>query len=215
MRFCGTGIAPSRGCAFTARRVARCGRTSSRSSSRRCSRWPARPFRSSPRASGRSTPTGTSKWPALSIRCRWPCWACGSACAGMRSWCASSTCDTLVVGARRVAAGVFAPRAGEAEASTRQQAFVDRLVGQCERVGPALQQWAEAALAARGRPRHSPDSGRAGPDAPPSARARPGGASPRHTPTSTFGIKPFDSSWSARRPRPGRRSSPTIRRFAR
>jgi len=50
----------------------------------------------------------------------------------------------------RVAAGGFAPRAGEAEASTRQQAFVDRLVGQCERVGPALKQWADAALAARG-----------------------------------------------------------------
>ena len=58
--------------------------------------------------------------------------------------------DTLVTVHARAAAGVFAPRAGEAEASTRQQAFVDRLVGQCERVGPALKQWAEAALAARG-----------------------------------------------------------------
>jgi hypothetical protein len=58
--------------------------------------------------------------------------------------------DTLVVVHARVPAGVFAPRAGEAEASTRQQAFVDRLVGQCERVGPALKQWADAALAARG-----------------------------------------------------------------
>jgi hypothetical protein len=58
--------------------------------------------------------------------------------------------DTLVVVHARVAAGVFAPRAGEAEASTRQQAFVDRLVGQCERVGPAVKQWADAALAARG-----------------------------------------------------------------
>ena len=58
--------------------------------------------------------------------------------------------DALVVVHARVAAGVFAPRAGEAEASTRQQAFVDRLVGQCERVGPAVQQWADAALAARG-----------------------------------------------------------------
>src|SRR5207344_3473965 len=37
--------------------------------------------------------------------------------------------DTLVAVHVRVAAGVFAPRAGEAEASTRQQAFVDRLVG--------------------------------------------------------------------------------------
>jgi transposase len=58
--------------------------------------------------------------------------------------------DTLVVVHARVAAGVFAPRAGEADASTRQQAFVDRLVGQCERVGPAVKQWADAALAARG-----------------------------------------------------------------
>jgi transposase len=58
--------------------------------------------------------------------------------------------DTLVMVHARVAAGVFAPRAGEAEASTRQHAFVDRLVGQCERVGPALKQWADAALAARG-----------------------------------------------------------------
>ena len=58
--------------------------------------------------------------------------------------------DTLVAVHRRVAAGVFAPRAGEAEASTRQQAYVDRLVGHCERVGPALKQWADAALAARG-----------------------------------------------------------------
>jgi transposase len=58
--------------------------------------------------------------------------------------------DALVVVHARVAAGVFAPRAGEAEASTRQQAFVDRLIGQCERVGPAVKQWADAALAARG-----------------------------------------------------------------
>ena len=58
--------------------------------------------------------------------------------------------DTLVIVHARVAAGVFAPRAGEAEASTRQQAYVDRLVGQCARVGPALKHWADAALAARG-----------------------------------------------------------------
>ena len=58
--------------------------------------------------------------------------------------------DTLVAVHARVADGLFAPRAGEAEASTRQQAFVDRLIGQCERVGPALKHWADAALAARG-----------------------------------------------------------------
>jgi transposase len=60
------------------------------------------------------------------------------------------TGDTLVAVHARVREGLYAPRAGEAEASTRQQAFVDRLVGQCERVGPALKQWADAALAARG-----------------------------------------------------------------
>ena len=58
--------------------------------------------------------------------------------------------DTLLMVHARVSAGVFAPRAGDAEASTRQQAFVDRLVGQCARIGPALAQWADAALAARG-----------------------------------------------------------------
>jgi transposase len=58
--------------------------------------------------------------------------------------------DTLVAVHARVRDGLYAPRAGEAEASTRQQAYVDRLVGQCERVGPALKQWAEGALAARG-----------------------------------------------------------------
>lgn len=60
------------------------------------------------------------------------------------------TGDTLVAVHARVRDGLYAPRAGDAEASTRQQAFVDRLVGQCERVGPALKQWADAALAARG-----------------------------------------------------------------
>ena len=58
--------------------------------------------------------------------------------------------DALVAVHARVRDGLYAPRTGEAEASTRQQAFVDRLVGQCERVGPALKQWADAALAARG-----------------------------------------------------------------
>jgi transposase len=58
--------------------------------------------------------------------------------------------DTLVAVHPRVGPGVFAPRPGEREASTRQQAYVARLVGQCGRVGPALQAWAEAALEARG-----------------------------------------------------------------
>jgi len=58
--------------------------------------------------------------------------------------------DTLAAVHRTVTAGTYAPRAGEADASTRQQGFVDRLLGQCERVGPALRQWADAAVAARG-----------------------------------------------------------------
>jgi transposase len=58
--------------------------------------------------------------------------------------------DALAVVHARVREGSYAPRPGEAEASTRQQAFIDRLVGQCERVGPALKDWADAALAARG-----------------------------------------------------------------
>lgn len=61
--------------------------------------------------------------------------------------------DTLVAVHRTVAAGTFAPRAGETDGApglTRQQAFVARLLGQCNRVGPELRQWADAALAARG-----------------------------------------------------------------
>jgi transposase len=58
--------------------------------------------------------------------------------------------DTLAAVHRTVAPGTFAPQAGEAEASTRQQGFVDRLLAQCERVGPALRQWADAAVATRG-----------------------------------------------------------------
>ena len=58
--------------------------------------------------------------------------------------------DTLVAVHAKVAPGLFAPRAGEAEASTRQQAYVHRLLGQCDRVGPALRQWADAAITARG-----------------------------------------------------------------
>lgn len=51
---------------------------------------------------------------------------------------------------RLVPPGVYAPRPGEAAASTRQQGFVDRLLGQCERVGPPLRAWADAAIASRG-----------------------------------------------------------------
>lgn len=58
--------------------------------------------------------------------------------------------DTLAAIHPRVAAGLYAPKPGEAEASSRQQAFVDRLVGSCARVGAPLEQWARAALATRG-----------------------------------------------------------------
>ena len=58
--------------------------------------------------------------------------------------------DTLVTVHRTVMPGTFAPQHSDAEASTRQQGFVNRLLGQCERVGPALRHWADAAVAARG-----------------------------------------------------------------
>ena len=123
--------------------------------------------------------------------------------------------DTLVVVHARVAAGVFAPRAGEAEASTRQQAFVDRLVGQCARVGPALKQWADAALAARGVRAIRLIQGVLGLTRTPSARAR---ARRRHRGARAPALSLSDHS-PARRAHAGRaqrrRSSPTIRRFAR
>ncbi len=58
--------------------------------------------------------------------------------------------DTMAAVHRLVSPGTYARRDGEADASTRQQAFVEQLLGQCARVGPALRQWADAALAARG-----------------------------------------------------------------
>src|SRR5206468_6172652 len=58
--------------------------------------------------------------------------------------------DTLAAVHRTVSPGTYAPQHTDREASTRQQGFVNRLLGQCEQVGPALKQWADAALAARG-----------------------------------------------------------------
>jgi hypothetical protein len=58
--------------------------------------------------------------------------------------------DTLAAVHPPVSPGTYAPQHRDREASTRQQGFVNRLLGQCERVGPALRQWADAALAARG-----------------------------------------------------------------
>jgi hypothetical protein len=58
--------------------------------------------------------------------------------------------DTLAAVHHVVRAGTYARAPGDTTASTRQQAFVDRLLGQCERVGPVLRQWADGALAQRG-----------------------------------------------------------------
>lgn len=59
--------------------------------------------------------------------------------------------DALAAVHRLVPPGVYAPeRPGEATASTRQKGFMDRLLGQCERVGPPLRAWADAAVASRG-----------------------------------------------------------------
>ena len=58
--------------------------------------------------------------------------------------------DALIAVHAHVAAGHFARRPGEAEASTRQHAFVEHLIGRCGRAGEPLHAWATAALAARG-----------------------------------------------------------------
>lgn len=58
--------------------------------------------------------------------------------------------DTLIAVHRRVAPGRYAPRPGQTEATTTQRAFVAHLLGRCERVGPPLHAWAEAALDERG-----------------------------------------------------------------
>lgn len=52
----------------------------------------------------------------------------------------------------RIAAGQYAPAPGQGgtEAPSRQRVFIERLLGRCEQVGPALRQWADAALAERG-----------------------------------------------------------------
>jgi transposase len=53
---------------------------------------------------------------------------------------------------RRVAAGTYAPRPGQnpAHLLSSQGAFLERLLGRCERVGPELRLWAEAAFEERG-----------------------------------------------------------------
>lgn len=60
--------------------------------------------------------------------------------------------DALVTVQARVAPGLYAPPPGQrsAEPTARQRAYLEKLLGRCGRVGPALRQWAEAALAERG-----------------------------------------------------------------
>jgi len=60
--------------------------------------------------------------------------------------------DALVSVQAIVPPGQYAPAPGQRspDAATRQHAFVERLLGRCERVGPVLRAWAEAALQARG-----------------------------------------------------------------
>jgi hypothetical protein len=60
--------------------------------------------------------------------------------------------DALAIVQARVSAGQYARMPGQAapEVTTRQHAFIAQLLGRCERVGSALHQWAEAALAERG-----------------------------------------------------------------
>jgi hypothetical protein len=60
--------------------------------------------------------------------------------------------DTLVAVHAKVHAGLYAPAPGHTstDPTTRQRAYVERLLGRCGMVGPPLRQWAEAAVAARG-----------------------------------------------------------------
>jgi transposase len=60
--------------------------------------------------------------------------------------------DVLVAVHHRLPPGHFAPRPGASvlETTSTQRAFAEKLLGRCERVGPALFEWAEAAIAERG-----------------------------------------------------------------
>ena len=60
--------------------------------------------------------------------------------------------ETQVAVHVRVAPGQFAPRPGQApeEMFSSQRGFLDRLLLRCERVGPDLRRWAEAAFEERG-----------------------------------------------------------------
>ncbi len=60
--------------------------------------------------------------------------------------------DIQVAVHRRVPPGQFAPRPGQKpdEMVSSQRGFLERLLGRCERVGPDLRRWAEAAFEERG-----------------------------------------------------------------
>jgi transposase len=58
--------------------------------------------------------------------------------------------DVLVAAHMRVAPGQYAPAPGTQPVSSTQTAFIHKLLGRCERVGPALRAWAEEACEQRG-----------------------------------------------------------------
>ena len=150
-------------------------------------------------ASGPSTPMGTSKSPARfypvplallgqRLRVRWDTHL-------VRVFHA----DTLVAVHARVAGGPVC-------AARRRGRGLDAPAGLCRSARrPVCARRPRAPAVGRRRagharrPRDSPDSRRAQPDATASARARPSAPSPKRTPISTFGIRPFASSSSGRR----------------
>jgi hypothetical protein len=60
--------------------------------------------------------------------------------------------DTLATVHTRIAPGLFAPRPGGSpfETTSTQKAFEAHLMGRCARVGDALHEWAQGAVAERG-----------------------------------------------------------------
>jgi transposase len=58
--------------------------------------------------------------------------------------------DELVASHLRVAPGQFAPEPGKPPVTSSQKAYVEKLLGRCERVGPSLRAWADAAYEERG-----------------------------------------------------------------
>jgi len=58
--------------------------------------------------------------------------------------------EVLVAAHVRVAPGQYAPASGTQPVSSTQTAFIHKLLGRCERVGPALRAWADEAFERRG-----------------------------------------------------------------